>query len=809
MAKGAVHAVFAAFAFLIWAGLAVAQATAPDYAAWQSVAERAEEAVENAEASNQVLEELRAEIVDWRQEFEGQLDSNDSRIATLREQIEALGPAPEEGETEVTEIAERRSELSAQIERLTTPRRIAEEAFSRSNGVISEIDRIIRDRQANALLDAGPWPINPAHWADALRQLTDSARAAVAGAQQGWRTPSRREQARDNLPLVLFLMTLGVILLTRARRWSHWIAHRLRLNDSHATAQVADFVISLGQIVLPMLGLWFLVRGAGATGMFAARGQLLLDTLEPVGFVLFFTLWLVGRVFPRDEAMRRGPPALKPNRRAEARLYMLMLSVLLAVYILLAELSGFDRYSRATDAVLHYPLIILASLLLMRMGWIMRQVRRDISNDEEVADDRDLYLRFVVWLGQALIAVGFVAPFLATFGYGNAAEFLIYPTIVTLGLFATVRLLQNLVHDIYRAIRRTDATEDSLIPTLSSFVIVIAAVLVLPLIWGARVTDMSEVWARVRGGLTIGDMTISPGSFFTLIFVFGLGYIITRAAQNALKVSVLPKTRIDPGGQVAIVSGLGYVGIFLAALVAITSAGIDLSNLAIVAGALSVGIGFGLQTIVSNFVSGIILLIERPISEGDWIEVGGQMGYVRSISVRSTRIETFDRTDVIVPNADLISGTVTNYTRGNTVGRVIVPVGVAYGTDTRRVEGILREIAEAHPMALMNPPPAIVFAGFGADSLDFEIRMILRDVNWMLVVKSELNHQIAARFTEENIEIPFAQRDVWLRNPEVLHADGQGSSTATPAPKAEDASEAVPEIDPDVDTDGDADGDGR
>ncbi|WP_299294365.1 DUF3772 domain-containing protein [uncultured Tateyamaria sp.] len=742
------------------------QVSAPNYAEWQSVATRAEQAVEAAQASDEALTTLRAEVAGWRQQFQAQLTANDSRLQTLADQIDALGPAPAEGESEASEIAARRAELSAQRERLSTPRRTAEEAFSRANGVIAEIDEILRQRQADALLNAGPSPVNPTHWPGALRHATESAGAILASVQQAWHNPAARARAQDNLPLVLMLLAVGLVLVSRSRRWSEVLATRIQRADSGYGAEAAGFVVSLGQILLPMLGLFAIVRAIGVTELLGQRGAVLLNALEPMGLTLFFSLWLASRIFPRSDTLRT-PLALPPERRVEGNIYTVVLGVVFAAYILLNAFSDYDRYDLPALAVLNFPLTLVGGLLLMRMGWLMRRNLQHRSEDNPDFDG-DYASRFVGLLGRLVSVAGLVAPILAALGYGAAAQSLVYPTILTLALVGTVALMQRFLRDLYATLRPGEGAAESLIPTLASFVLVLLSLPLLALIWGARITDLTEVWARLRSGLTIGDMTISPGSFFTLIIVFVLGYLLTRGVQGAMKTSVLPKTRIDPGGQTAIVSGLGYVGIFLAALVAITAAGLDLSSLAIVAGALSVGIGFGLQTVVSNFVSGIILLIERPISEGDWIEVGGQMGYVRSISVRSTRIETFDRTDVIVPNADLISGTVTNYTRGNTVGRVIIPVGVAYGTDTRHVERVLKEIADAHPMALANPAPMILFAGFGADSLDFEIRMILRDVNWMMSVKNEVNHQIAARFAEEGIEIPFAQRDVWLRNPEAL-----------------------------------------
>ncbi len=759
---------------LLTAGAVLAQEsiTAPRYEAWRATASRAEEALLAGRASNLALENLRSEIVNWRDEFQQAQSVNKARITTIRSQLDTLGPVPEDG-AEDEEIAALRTQLTTELARLNNPVVTAEAAYSRANGLISEIDKIIRDRQTDELISLGPSPLNPAYWNTSLQRFLSTVRGIANEVRNAWNSPVQRAEFREDLPISIPLFLFGLVLTLRGRGW----ASRLHLKARNVLKRghgVVDFITSLGKIILPLIGLFALAEAIFATGLLGLRGTIVVSELPVLGLFVLVTRWLLDRILPDESLHRSALLELAPEQRPEARWEGTILSLLVVMQALLVTLGGFEGYSPETMAVLSFPLLLATCLVLFRAAQFLPRTMPENEDGVELS----MRYRILRILSRAALAVALIGPALAAIGYGTAAAALVYPFVISLAVLGGVLVLQNLTRDIYALVVGADDTSEALMPVLVGFLLTLAALPILALVWGARVADLTELWTRFREGFTLGDSRISPVDFLTFALVFALGYMLTRMVQGALRSSVLPRTKIDPGGQNAIVAGMGYVGIFLAALVAISSAGIDLSSIAIVAGALSVGIGFGLQNIVQNFVSGIILLIERPITEGDWIEVGGQMGYVRDISVRSTRIETFDRTDVIVPNGDLVSGVVTNWTRGKTIGRVIVPVGVAYGTDTRKVESVLLEIAKNHPMVLMNPAPYVVMQRFGADSLDFEIRAILRDVNWVLSVKSDMNHEIAKRFAEEGIEIPFGQRDIWLRNPEALWAATQ---TATPA----------------------------
>ncbi|GAA6207521.1 DUF3772 domain-containing protein [Cognatishimia sp. WU-CL00825] len=754
---------------------------APDYTLWQNVATRASEAVEAGRASDVALEELRQQLVDWRMQFDAARTTNANSIQIVENQLTALGDQPETA-SEPTDIRLQRQDLSARLSELQAPARTADVAYSKADGLIRSIDAIIRNRKAEELLELGPTPLNPVAWPSGLAALSNSTSRIASETVTAWQNPSQQTEFRENLPKVLLLLALAFLLLARGREWFERLAYSVQSQSASMGRWLAASAISLGQIILPFVGLLALIEAAYATELAGLRGELVLSTLPQAGFAVLASFWLGTRVFPKSDQVMPFI-RLAPEERREGRLLAGALGISLALDTILSELARYDSWSTDAISVVYLPLFVLAGLMLLRLAVLL-------AHHDTQSHDSGYRDRLVAILGRLLTGIAIVAIALAAIGYFNAAQRLIFPSIISLQILAFVLVLQRVATAVFAVVTGTeDTARQSLIPVLLGFFLVLAAVPFLAMVWGTRASELNELWTAISKGLTIGETRISPTDFFTFILIFFAGYMLTRLLQGALKNTVLPKTKMDVGGQNAIVSGLGYIGIFLAALVAITAAGIDLSSIALVAGALSVGIGFGLQNVVSNFVSGIILLIERPISEGDWIEVNGNMGYVRDISVRSTRIETFDRTDVIVPNADLVSGTVTNFTRGNTVGRVIVPVGVAYGTDPRRIETILLDIATSHPMVLDNPAPSVVFQGFGASSLDFEIRAILRDVNWVLSVKSEMNFEIAKRFMDEGIEIPFAQTDIWFRNPETLAQVPKKTSDSSAHQKDKDSPE--------------------
>jgi small-conductance mechanosensitive channel len=751
--------------------------SAPDYERWSNVATRAEESIEVSRASTAALEALREELVNWRQQFQDAQAANTTVIDTVRGQLEALGPPPEDGQ-ESADIARQREDLNERLSDLQAPVKRAELAHRRADGLIRGIDQIIRERQTEELLEFGPSPLNPMHLAEGVRALLHTGASLRSEFTEAWGNPAQFQQAKGSIPAVVLLFIIGSVLVMRGRRWSKRLTRRILQDEPGAGRWITGFFASLGSLFLPYAGIYALIEAAYATGLVGLRTDQFLSAVLRASFVFLLARWLATRIFPADD-LRVPPLNLDADWRRAGRWYGATLGLVMVIYLLLRDAAGFMAWGEgATNAVL-FPVMVAAALLLWQLSRLLYQ---HALNSTDEPGEETYRARLARLLSRLLLVLAVVAPALAAVGYFKAAQWFLLPSLFSLFLLAVLLVLQRFVVELYVLLSgNRDGAADSLIPVLVGFGLVVVSMPAFALIWGARVADLTELWTTFTEGVYVGDARISPTVFLTFAIIFAIGYVLTRLVQGALKNSVLPKTKIDPGGRHAIVSGVGYVGIFLAALIAITSAGIDLSSIAIVAGALSVGIGFGLQTIVSNFVSGIILLIERPISEGDWIEVGGVHGYVRDISVRATVIETFDRSDVIVPNSDLVSGRVTNYTRGNTVGRVIVPVGVAYGSDSHKIEKILQEIAEAHPLVLANPAPYVLFQGFGASSMDFEIRAILRDVNWVLNVKSEMNHEIARRFAEENVEIPYAQRDIWLRNPEALSGTGatsKGSSAA-------------------------------
>jgi small-conductance mechanosensitive channel len=277
--------------------------------------------------------------------------------------------------------------------------------------------------------------------------------------------------------------------------------------------------------------------------------------------------------------------------------------------------------------------------------------------------------------------------------------------------------------------------------------------------------------------IKFGHIEFTPLSLAKVLMWLFLVLVLQYFLRRLVAQRVLKHTRLDAPLQYAISRFAGYVFVAIGFYVALQVNGVDLSSLAVIAGAIGVGLGFGLQNVIHNFVSGLIILAERPIAIGHRVEVGEVAGQVSRISLRSTIVVTNDNISIIVPNSDFISNKVTNWSYGDPRVRIRLPVGVAYGTDIDKLRSVLLKVAVAHPKVLQEPAAEVFFSGFGDNSLNFELAVWTSEMTAKpRRFRSELYYAIEKALRENQIEIPFPQRDLHLRS---------GSFMPAPPPSAQ------------------------
>ena len=290
---------------------------------------------------------------------------------------------------------------------------------------------------------------------------------------------------------------------------------------------------------------------------------------------------------------------------------------------------------------------------------------------------------------------------------------------------------------------------------IARVVVLVVAVAAVLKPWGVQSQDMFGALRSAYFGFSIGGVTLSLSSIIGAAIVFAVAIFLTRLIQNWLSSRFLPQTRLDAGASNSVRTIFGYIGVIVAALMASAQIGLDLQKIALIAGGLSVGIGFGLQTIANNFVSGLILLWERTIRVGDWVVVGSDQGFVRAINARATEIETFDRGSLIVPNSNFVSGVVKNWVHNDRVGRIVVSINITYESDVDEVRDLMISAAKAQEQVLAIPAPSVLFAEFGDWSIKFNLICFVEDIERAERTRSDIHFEILGRMREAGLRIAY------------------------------------------------------
>lgn len=693
--------------------------------------------------------------------------------------LDTLGIAPaEDGTSESPAIQKRRKELSKEVADYEGRVKQAGLLIAKAEQALSKISLRSRERLKDALFERSVTPLNQKAWAIAWGEVIQVLDASLITAPGAW-----WEGVKGAAEKTVLLRHVSIALFVAIGGWvlGLWLrAHYGRVNGltqpSYSRRLLAGLVEgggrALGPILFVLLVSWLPFESDPAPEPLAT----VLRGLDEVLVLFFLGYGLINAgLTPQRQEWH-----LLNFEEAAARLLVFRLKLTLGTFLVLDGLRQITSWAvpsaeLASVGALVFTLVTVPLLILLLdtriWGQFLTFDRAPTSQEEITAST---LLRARAFLTMGLIAL----PLIVLVGYSGLATYLLRALVLSSLVLAGMWLLRSVGREALgaaldpkltfgRAIRNVFALDQEAstrtlfwLRVVFDFALLPVMGMVLLPVWGLGAEETAVSLGRLMRGINIGSYTLSLVDVVIGLALFATILFITRLIQKGLENHILPNLTKDKGVKDALKTGVGYTGTVVALLVTISALGLDLTNLALIAGALSVGIGFGLQNVVNNFVSGLILLAERPIKPGDWVVVGGHEGTVKKVNVRSTEIETFQRASVIIPNADLISSPVLNWTHKNILGRVEVLVGVAYGSDPQQVKAILLECAKAHPNVTAYPEPYVIFADFADSSLNFELRAYLANVEKRLHTGSDIRFAIHDAFKAGGIEIPFPQRVV-------------------------------------------------
>ena len=689
-------------------------------------------------------------------------------LEAVRVQIDLLGPAPAEGAApESDTIAGQRSELEGQRASLSGQRTRVLANIYETSELLTRLSGAQVGALYRALAERAAPLVSASLWRDGLASAQEvSSRIGRYFTQWGER---KQQSGGHSSALLIIFGALGASLLLfwPVNRWiSETFSAAVEKRKPSAARRVVVAGLKMAARTVPgVIGGLIIIETLRAQGLLAADGEAAARAFwVGVLSILIVSGFTAGFFAPASPHWRIAPIDTERGR-AVSRL-ALAIAIFFSLKILLGAIGV---AAKAEPALLH----LIDATAAIAIGICVVLLSRSKLWRVDEATSRGGW-RMTRRIGRALGAIIVVA---ALIGYVALADFLATRIVYLALVIGLAWLLRAMLAETALRMRAQlggeGAAEDDaesnnyrfwsrLIINTVLFLALTPAVLVLFGLPGATVRDLA---AQALFGFNIGGVHIpSIAKFFAAIVVFVVIMGVTKLVQGAVQRGPLAHSRADIGVQNSLITLMGYGGLVIALFASISALGVNLGNLALIAGALSVGIGFGLQSIVNNFVSGLILLFERPIKVGDWVVTPSGEGTVKKISVRSTEIETFDRSSIIVPNSELISSTVTNWTHKDKIGRITVPVGVSYGSDPEAVREILLKCANAHPLVVAYPEPFVVWKDFGSSSLDFEVRAFLNDISKGLLVRTELRFAIFKAFAEAGVEIPFPQTDVHIKS---------------------------------------------